>query len=228
MSKQQWTLDDYVEVADRIRAWHERHPEGRIESDIVSMSDKLVVTKSRVFRTADPSERPAGEGYSTLGIPGKTPYTKDSELENCETSSVGRALVMAGVPAKRIASTNEIRSKRGDNDPDTTSHEFAPKPAAATISNMTPKADPPPKYATNVGELKAYIHKTIGVATKEDADLVIYHASSGTIRTLAVLTSDPEAETVASAMLETLKLLLKKSTPAEFLAAARGGNNGSL
>jgi len=37
-----------------------------------------------------------------------------SEVENCETSAVGRALVMAGLPSKRIASDDEIRSKAGD------------------------------------------------------------------------------------------------------------------
>jgi len=109
--KAKFALGDYVEVADRIKAWHEEFPEGRIETELVSISDKLVVTKSRVYRTSDPQEAPAGIGHSMLGIPGKTPYTKDSELENCETSSVGRALVMAGIPAKSIASANEIRSK---------------------------------------------------------------------------------------------------------------------
>jgi hypothetical protein len=109
--KAKFALGDYVEVADRIKAWHEEFPEGRIETELLSITDKLVVTKSRVYRTSDPQEAPAGIGHSMLGIPGKTTFTRDSELENCETSSVGRALVMAGIPAKSIASANEIRSK---------------------------------------------------------------------------------------------------------------------
>jgi hypothetical protein len=112
--KSKFALGDYVEVSERIAAWFEAYPDGRIETDIVNMTDKLVVTKSRCYRSADITEAPAGIGHSMLSIPGRTPYTKDSELENCETSSVGRALVMAGIPSKGIASGHEIRSKRAE------------------------------------------------------------------------------------------------------------------
>jgi hypothetical protein len=48
-----------------------------------------------------------------MNIPGSTPYTRGSELENTETSAAGRALVMAGLPSKKIASGDEIRAKGG-------------------------------------------------------------------------------------------------------------------
>lgn len=118
--KTKFALGDYVEVSERIQAWYDEYPEGRIETDIVTMTEKIVVTRSRVYKTHDATEPPAGIGHSMLGIPGKTPYTKDSELENCETSSVGRALVMAGIPSKQIASGHEIRNKRQEPE--------APKP----------------------------------------------------------------------------------------------------
>jgi hypothetical protein len=54
---------------------------------------------------------PAGTGHSYLAIPGKTPYTAGAELENAETSAVGRALVMAGLSSKTVASADEIRAK---------------------------------------------------------------------------------------------------------------------
>jgi hypothetical protein len=50
-----------------------------------------------------------------MQIPGATPYTRGSEIENCETSAVGRALVMAGLPSKRIASDDEIKAKGGSS-----------------------------------------------------------------------------------------------------------------
>jgi hypothetical protein len=59
-------------------------------------------------------ELPAGTGHSYLALPGTTPYTKGSELENAETSAVGRALVMAGIPAKNVASAGEIKSKKSN------------------------------------------------------------------------------------------------------------------
>lgn len=104
---------DYVEVADRIRAWYEAYPNARIETEIVSISDKLVVVKAQAFRGETPDEKPAGIGHSSMNIPGSTPYTRGSELENTETSAAGRALVMAGLPSKKIASGDEIRAKGG-------------------------------------------------------------------------------------------------------------------
>ena len=104
---------DYVEVADRIRAWYEAYPSARIETEIVSISDKLVVVKAQAFRGEAPDEKPAGVGHSSMNIPGSTPYTRGSELENTETSAAGRALVMAGLPSKKVASGDEIRAKSG-------------------------------------------------------------------------------------------------------------------
>ena len=117
-------LKDYVEVAERIRAWYETYPNARIETRIVEHTEKRVVIEARAYRGVkgdnEPDDalgfmddRPAGIGHSAMQIPGATPYTRGSEIENCETSAVGRALVMAGLPAKRIASDDEIKSKGG-------------------------------------------------------------------------------------------------------------------
>lgn len=106
-------MKDYVEVADRIRAWYMDHEGGRIMTTIVEHTDARVVVRAEVYRNhIDP---PAGVGHSALAIPGSTPYTKGSELENAETSAVGRALVMAGIPSKHVASAGEVASKRAES-----------------------------------------------------------------------------------------------------------------
>jgi hypothetical protein len=100
---------DYVEVAERIAAWYAKYPDGRITTELVEMSESRAVMKAYVFRDFNPE--PVGVGHSYLAIPGSTPFTKGSELEYAETSAVGRALVMAGIPSKNVASANEVRSK---------------------------------------------------------------------------------------------------------------------
>jgi hypothetical protein len=105
-------LKDYIDVAERLRAWFEVYPKARIEPRLIELTDKRVVFSAAVYRGESPDEQPAGTGHSAMNIPGSTPYTRGSEVENCETSAVGRALVMAGLPSKRIASDDEIRSKK--------------------------------------------------------------------------------------------------------------------
>lgn len=105
--------EDYIDVAERLRAWYEAYPNARIETEIVSHNDKQVVVKAWAYRGEVADEKPAGTGHASMAIPGSTPYTRGSELENTETSAVGRALVMAGLPSKKVASGDEIRSKGG-------------------------------------------------------------------------------------------------------------------
>lgn len=107
-----FNIDDYVTVPERVVSFYEKFPEGSLQSEIVEMSDHLVVVRSYAYRTPD-DPRP-GIGHSSLAIPGSTPYTKGSELENAETSAVGRAIAMLGFHVKKsIASSDEIRNKGG-------------------------------------------------------------------------------------------------------------------
>lgn len=103
----------YIEVHERIAAFKAAHPEGSLQSEIYMLNDSVVVMKAYAYRTPQ-DERP-GIGFSSLGIPGSTPYTKGSEIENCETSAWGRAIAALGFEVKRgIASREEVTNKQGD------------------------------------------------------------------------------------------------------------------
>lgn len=104
-------LSDYIEVSERIQHFREAFPEGSLQSEVVSMTDSLVVVRAFAYRNED-DKRP-GVGLASEPIPGRTPYTKDSELMNAETSAWGRAIIAVGASdAKRVASANEVRNRQ--------------------------------------------------------------------------------------------------------------------
>jgi hypothetical protein len=104
-------MDDYVPVNERIDAFYAKHPEGSLQSDIFELSPDRVVIKAWAYRTPD-DPRP-GVGHSSLNIPGSTPFTKFSEIENAETSAWGRAIAALGFEVKRgVSSREEVRNKQ--------------------------------------------------------------------------------------------------------------------
>lgn len=105
---------DYVDVAERIREFKKLFPTGslqRVEMQFVNIGGKdFVVYTAAAYRSPD-DERP-GIGTAWEPIPGKTPYTKDSEVMVAETSAWGRAIVAAlAGETKRIASADEVRNR---------------------------------------------------------------------------------------------------------------------
>jgi hypothetical protein len=121
MPDKNWA-EDYIPVNERIAAFYAAHPEGSIQSELVELSESRVVMRAYAYRSQD-DQRP-GIGYSSLEIPGRTPYTRGSEIENCETSAWGRAIAALGFEVKRgIASAEEVQTKTAERE--------APKPRAA-------------------------------------------------------------------------------------------------
>lgn len=127
-------LSNYVTVDERIEQAKQAYPEGRFTSEIVSLPDafagQFVAVKAKFYRTAD--DPTPGEGLAWEPVPGKTPYTRDSELMNAETSAWGRALIAAFVAdaKKGIASADEVRNRQTQSQGPT-----CPKCGGATFDN---------------------------------------------------------------------------------------------
>ena len=116
MPEKRFELGDYVEVKDRIKLFYELFGQGRLVTEEVTFPDvgdgtPRVMVKALAYRSDDDPH--PGVGYSWIEVPGKTPYTKGSEVENAETSAWGRAIGSLGILIDRsIASANEVENKR--------------------------------------------------------------------------------------------------------------------
>lgn len=129
-------LSEYVDVAERVRLFYERFPNGSLQSEI-TFTDTGVLCKAFAYR--DPDDPCPTIGHAHEVIPGKTPYTKDSEVMNAETSAWGRAIVAAGFDTKKIASANEVRARQDGAEPDglapvDATASSAPNPAARAMA----------------------------------------------------------------------------------------------
>ena len=103
-------LSDYVTVAERLVAFRKKYPEGRMESEVIQTGfEDYIAVKALCFRDKD--DVTPGVGLAWEMVPGPTPFTKNSELQNAETSAWGRALVAALVSdtSRGIASKDDIR-----------------------------------------------------------------------------------------------------------------------
>lgn len=109
-------LSNYKTVPERIAEAKEKYPDGRLQSRIIELPNAFaadfVAVEARFFRTAD--DPIPGVGLAWELVPGKTPYTKDSELQNAETSAWGRALIaaFAADASKGIATQEEVRNRQ--------------------------------------------------------------------------------------------------------------------
>lgn len=115
---------DYIDVAQRIVEFREKHPEGALQPadlskpyTIETIGDQTyIVVVAAAYRS--PEDRIPGIGMAYEPFPGRTPYTRGSELQNAETSAWGRAIVasLAADTRKGIASAEEVRNRKAEQD----------------------------------------------------------------------------------------------------------------
>lgn len=112
----------YKEVPQRIADLKAVHPDARLRPAnpkepfrIVTIDDKtFIVYTAACYRDAD-DPLPA-MGCAWEPFPGTTPYTRNSELMNAETSAWGRAIIAClRSESKSIASAEEVRNRRAEN-----------------------------------------------------------------------------------------------------------------
>jgi hypothetical protein len=120
-------LDNYVDVPTRLKLALEKWPDLRVQEldhEIIEVDGKpFLVCRVTVWRSVDDPRPAVGSAWEPL--PGKTPYTKDSEWMVGFTSALGRALGYMGIGiTSSIASANEVAARQ-DNKPTTMSPRSA-------------------------------------------------------------------------------------------------------
>jgi len=119
-------LTDYVTVAQRIAQFRTLHPGGCLrplnpdqpyEIRVMPDDSTVIIVVAAAYRS--PEDPLPGVGMAAEPFPGRTPYTRGSELMNAETSAWGRAIVavLAADTSLAVASAEEVRNRREDGLP---------------------------------------------------------------------------------------------------------------
>lgn len=153
---------NYIQVNQRVLAFRELYPNGRISTEIVKLSqdgpNSTVVVKASVYD----GEAIISTGHAFENTAKNKNINTFSALENCETSAVGRALGFLGIGATdSIASLDEMRDagavesepiESPNNYAQQLANESKPAPAPQTIT-------PAPVPQTITPEHKEIIEK---------------------------------------------------------------------
>lgn len=160
-------LNEYVDVAERIRQFREAYPEGSLQPVNPDNPFQIITIHSPEWRlsragseiakqlgpddTGDaqfivywaaayrhPNDPRPGIGCAYERVPGRTPFTRDSELMVAETSAWGRAIVAAlAADSRRVASLDEVRNRRAQEQ-----HPAASEPAPPRPQTVKPRQEP--------------------------------------------------------------------------------------
>jgi hypothetical protein len=133
MAYNERSLDDYIDVATRIADFRARYPDGylapadrtipyRIETVTGTDKDGREITQTFIAYIAAAYREP-GDPYPGIGsawevFPGRTSFTRGSELMNAETSAWGRAIIALGASDSKagIASREEVRNQQAERE----------------------------------------------------------------------------------------------------------------
>jgi hypothetical protein len=109
-------LSKYSTVAERLAKFHQDHPDGRITTEITNIDGEIGKTrwviKSTIYLTAGDQANglAKGTGYA-FEVDGTGGANATSALENGESSSIGRALMVCGYAMNKDPNTLASRSE---------------------------------------------------------------------------------------------------------------------
>ena len=106
-------LSNYTTVNERIIQFYDRYPTGVISTHpakIVELGSSTFISVLAEVYTSPDAAAVVAEAWEPY--PGKTPYTRDSEMMNAATSAIGRALMQLAIGIDRAgASRDEVQAR---------------------------------------------------------------------------------------------------------------------
>lgn len=133
-------MSNYVDVATRVKLLLERYPNASIlctPPEVRTVDDRAFIAVTCTIEVNDGSGRTA-RASAWEPFPGRTPYTRDSEAMNAETSAVGRACGILGFGLTgSLASANEVVNRSGSNSPGEASRSRS-EGRLAPVRDLTP------------------------------------------------------------------------------------------
>lgn len=217
----------YAPVADRIALFYDRHPTGRIITELVERAE-VVVFRALVYRAAD-DIHPAATGWAAERV-GDGEINAVACVENTETSAIGRALANLGFTAStkrpsreemEKASRERARMARERLHPPreewlTAAHamDAGPRPpweaTTAKPENPQPRPPAPPRADLRIAEA-GMASWGAGPATIDALDLLAEAARAGMDPgRVTKLRARLEAGTVATAAIERVERALRR------------------
>lgn len=104
-----FNLDEYTTVAERIKIFYGKYPEGRILTTLVHHDPTHIIFKAELYKNMEDT-RPFVTGYAKEVISDRG-VNRDFALENCETSSIGVAAKNANIGTEKNAISREEAAK---------------------------------------------------------------------------------------------------------------------
>jgi hypothetical protein len=92
-------LDNYEPVADRISKFWAMYPQGRLHTEIVLINETEIVIKASAYTDRE-DPRPAAIDFAQE-TRGSSNINKQSFIENCSTSALGRVLATLNFQPKK-------------------------------------------------------------------------------------------------------------------------------
>jgi len=186
-----FNLGDYVDVPTRLAQALKQFPDLRIQETkpiIVTVDNQQYVEIScTVWRSAD--DMLPTVAYCWEPIPGKSPFTRGSEMMNASTSCLGRALGFLGMGiGKSIASRNEVQARQPASVADITpirddlEQPFGDTQTVAQVAYASPKQRGMIRalFGTKkigTADMMPYIDKVIGKQVSSIEALTVKEAS---------------------------------------------------